>query len=99
MPTVEILEISAPAFRLLSRRQENHAFSVSLYELDREIKRRETEYLDDPKDLKKRLPRKYYDFLDVFSKSDSDALPPYRSYDHQIVLDKHKELSYGLLYS
>ncbi len=40
MPTVEILEILAPAFRLFLRRRENHVFSASLYELNREIKRR-----------------------------------------------------------
>jgi hypothetical protein len=33
-----------------------------------------------------KLPPNYADFVDVFSKSQSDELPPYRSSDHKIEL-------------
>ncbi len=95
---MEILEISSPAFRLLSRRKENKVFSISLYKLNKEIERREEETDLLNNDLKKRLPRKYYNFLNVFFKSNSDTLAPYYNYDYKIVLKKPEELSYGLLY-
>ena len=32
------------------------------------------------------LPKQYHDYLDVFSRKESDKLPEHRSYDHAIVL-------------
>ncbi len=32
------------------------------------------------------LPRRYHEFLDVFSRKDADTLPPHRPYDHAIKL-------------
>ena len=54
----------------------------------------EKEY-PDPKTL---IPEEYYDFLDVFSRAESDKLPPYRLYDHKIDLIPGKEPGYGPLY-
>ena len=33
-----------------------------------------------------KLPKQYYDYLDVFSKKEADTLPEYRTYDHAINL-------------
>ena len=34
------------------------------------------------------VPEEYHDLLDVFSKKDSDTLPPHRKYDHKIILEE-----------
>lgn len=39
----------------------------------------------------------YHDFLDVFSKADSDVLLPHRPYDHKIPLMEGKIRLWGLL--
>ncbi|EDO04015.1 hypothetical protein SS1G_06497 [Sclerotinia sclerotiorum 1980 UF-70] len=46
------------------------------------------------------LPDKYHEFEDVFSKQESDILPPHRSYDHSIKLEDRAEesLTYSPLY-
>ena len=49
----------------------------------------------------KKVLEEYYDFLNVFSKYDSDILPEYQPYDHKIELEPGywpKELSYSPLY-
>ena len=46
-----------------------------------------------------KLPAEYHDFLDVFSKKDSDKLPEHRSYDYAIPLVKGKTPSFSALYS
>jgi hypothetical protein len=35
-------------------------------------------------DPRKKLPKEYYKFLDVFSKKEADKLPPHRLYDYKI---------------
>ena len=34
------------------------------------------------------IPEKYHDFLDLFSKKNSDTLRPHRKYDHKIILEE-----------
>ena len=34
------------------------------------------------------VPQEYYDFLDVFSKIDSDTLLPHRKYNHKIHFEE-----------
>jgi hypothetical protein len=36
--------------------------------------------------------------MDIFSKAASDILPPHRSYDHKIILEKENTLTYSPLY-
>lgn len=47
-----------------------------------------------------KIPQEFSDFADVFSKAESDILPPHRSYDHKIILegDGEKGLKYSPLY-
>ena len=84
----------------------NEAFYTSLYELDRLIADRQCEtpgdditlleISDDPANV----PDCYSDFSDVFSKAESNKLPPHRPYDHKITLDEGAEasLKYSPLY-
>ena len=44
------------------------------------------------------VPEGYADFFDVFSKEASKVLPPHRSYDHKIILDREHDLKYSPLY-
>ena len=41
-------------------------------------------------DLVKKLPTEYYDFLNVFSRADSDILLSHHLYDHKIPLMEEK---------
>lgn len=47
---------------------------------------------------RERLPREYYEFLDVFSKKEADKLPPHHAYDHKIQLKEGAEPPFGPLY-
>ncbi len=38
------------------------------------------------KDVKKTLLKEYYDFLDVFNRSEANKLPPYRPSDYKIKI-------------
>ena len=44
------------------------------------------------------VPQEYHDFLDVFSKKDSDTLPPHRKYDHKIHLEEEQKPGHAPLY-
>ena len=48
--------------------------------------------------LEERLPSAYSAFRDIFSKSESNRLLPYRIYDHKIQLEAPLPNSYSLLY-
>jgi hypothetical protein len=79
------------------KRRTNELFSTSLYEIDYLIKNRLNLFLL----IKKKLvyvPEVYRDFINIFSKTASDRLPPHRSYDHKIVLEKENTLTYSPLY-
>jgi hypothetical protein len=45
------------------------------------------------------IPKQYIDYSDVFSKKDSDELPPHRPVDHKIELTGDGTLGYSPLYS
>jgi len=98
---IDICEISAPAFALNIRRAENYIFSTTIYEINQHIEDRTQKATEDDADesLKNSLPRTYHQYLDVFSKAESDKLPPFRKgVDHKITLDKDLELGYSPLY-
>jgi len=46
-----------------------------------------------------KLPKEYYEFLDVFSKKEADKLPPYRLYNHKIQLKEGAKPPFGPLYN
>jgi len=72
-------------------RKENEAFTTSFYEIDRILQeRKEVNAIDEAEDweeaIRKVLPEAYWNYKHVFSKEESDKLPPRRSYDHRIEL-------------
>ncbi len=78
-------------------RPSNEVFTTSLYEIDRILEERdeaEAEY----QELRSKVPEKYWEYLDVFSKRESDKLPPHREYDHRITLESPNSLSFSPLY-
>ena len=48
--------------------------------------------------LRRIIPKEYYDLIDVFSKTASDELPPYRIYDYKIQLEGDLLIRYSPLY-
>ncbi|CEP20140.1 hypothetical protein, partial, partial [Parasitella parasitica] len=55
--------------------------------------------LAEDKEILAKLPAKYHDFKDVFSKIDADKLPPHRPYDHKIPLKPNTEVPVGPIYN
>lgn len=49
--------------------------------------------------LKERLPKEYHDLMGAFSKRKAQELPPHRTYDHKIVLEKDASLGHCPLYA
>jgi hypothetical protein len=45
-------------------------------------------------DIKKKLPKEYHDFVDVFLPQEADELPPHRPFDHKIELKPGTEPPY-----
>jgi transposase InsO family protein len=97
---VEISAISAVCMHFNLRRQENEMFTTSIYEIDQILDERvPTDDLQTvADDLRARVPREYWKYLDVFSKEASDTLPPHRSYDHKIQLEAPNTLGFSPLY-
>jgi hypothetical protein len=79
------------------RKKTNELFSTSLYKIDYLIKNRRNLPPPTEKELAQ-VPEVYHDFIDIFSKAASDLLPPHRSYDHKIILEKENILTYNPLY-
>ena len=68
-------------------------FAVSLRDIEKAL---------EPKkhfDPAVKLPKEYHQFLDVFSKQKADTLPVHQSYDHKILLEDEKQLTFEALYS
>jgi hypothetical protein len=94
---LDIAVIGAMGFYYNFKRRTNKLFSTSLYKIDRLIEDRLNFFLSIKKELA-HVPEAYRDFIDIFSKTVSDRLPPHRSYDHKIVLEKENTLTYSPLY-
>jgi hypothetical protein len=100
-PILNICQISANAFHYNMKRKENEFFQTSLYEIDRVINELEEGLIEDNDTLQlihRKLPKSYTGFEDVFSKAESDRLPPHRFYDHKIQLEAPLPNSYSPLY-
>ena len=97
---VEIAMIGAAGFHRHMQKEGTEVFVTSLYEIDRVIE--DQQGLLDPveeEEIRAKLPTQYYDFVDVFSKKESDTLPPLRKgVDHQIKLEGEMNLGYCPLY-
>jgi hypothetical protein len=85
---LDICEVSAVAFHLNLRRKDNELFSISIYEIDRELQAREAKITDEEwTEIMEKLPASYRPYLEDFSKAASNILPPHRPYDHKIELE------------
>ncbi|KAI0995662.1 hypothetical protein K3495_g12516 [Podosphaera aphanis] len=97
---VDIHAISESAYKFLAGQNGTVAFTTSLSEIDQKLSARENIVnQDEAVDLVSQVPQQYHDFLDVFSKAASNILPPSRSYDHKIQLEKDTKMTYGPLYN
>ncbi len=88
LPTMDISMIGAAPFNTLVQRascaKNMEIFSISIRDIEKALAPRSTT------DPAKKLPTEYHDFLDVFSRADSDILPSHRPYDHKIPLMEDK---------
>jgi Reverse transcriptase (RNA-dependent DNA polymerase)/Retroviral aspartyl protease len=99
---VDIALISGAGFHVGIKRKENEFFISSLYEINRIIdeKGNNAKAADETEEetLKRTVPKEYHDLIRVFSKAESDKLPPHRPYDHKIKLTGDVPLGYHPLY-
>ena len=70
---INISLISAAAFHFNLRRPQNKLFSISLYDINRLIKDKET-----AEEIKQKLSEAYKDYTNVFSKAAFNVLLPHR---------------------
>jgi transposase InsO family protein len=101
--TIDIAAISAIGIHYNLRVPSNEAFTTSIYEIDRILQ--EQEETPDKQEaanweaLRKVLPPDHFrKYQNVFSKQESDKLPPHRPYDHKIELEGENTLGYSPLY-
>ena len=88
------ISINAATFSLLAAKPDHQVFSVSLRDIEQVLKPKKCV---DPATL---LPTQYQKFLDIFSKDDTDKLPPLHSgVDHKIKMEPGTQAPSGCLYS
>jgi len=101
-PQVNCAPISAPSFGYLMRQSRDDSveiFSASIADIDKMLRPKA------PVDPREKLPTEYHEYLDVFSRTLAERLPPQRpGIDHKIVLEKTSdgkdpEVPWGPLYS
>ncbi|ERF68926.1 hypothetical protein EPUS_09504 [Endocarpon pusillum Z07020] len=91
--TATPIAIGAIAFNHLSKRRDCEVFAVSLRDIEKALKPKETI------DPRTRLPEQYHEFLSLFDKAAADKLPPHRpGVDHKIELLPNTEPPSGALY-
>ena len=90
---ISIHLIGAAPFASLSKQPGIELFAATMRDVEKAL---EPKTRTDPATV---LPPEYHDFLDVFSQTQADKLPPHRKADHKIELMPGKEPPYGPLYS
>ncbi|OBT81225.1 hypothetical protein VE02_10361 [Pseudogymnoascus sp. 03VT05] len=96
---VQICEISANAFYYEMMRNDSEFFQTSIYEMDQIIQDKESEEDDETISLiREKLPYLHRKYTDVFSKSESNKIPPHRIYDHKIQLEAPLPNAFSPLY-
>ena len=78
---------------MLAKKPEAQIFAAIMEDIKKAL--RVKEYVD-PLPL---LPKEYHEFADVFSRGDSDVLPPHRPYDHRVPVQEDAKLPFSRLYS
>ena len=88
------IPINAAVFSLLAAKPDHQVFSVSLRDIEQVLKPKKHV---DPATL---LSAQYHKFLDIFSKDDTDKLPPlHPGVDHKIKMEPGTQAPSGPLYS
>ena len=77
---------------MLARRGTYKIFSVTIVDIEKALALKPN---IDPRTL---LPEELYKFLPVFSKQESDQLPPHRVYNYNLVLESNSKLPTSSLY-
>ncbi|ELR04401.1 hypothetical protein GMDG_01477 [Pseudogymnoascus destructans 20631-21] len=96
---MHICEISANAFHHEMMQNDSEFFQTSIYEIDQII--HEKELVEDEETLRliqQKLPHMHRRYTDVFSKLESDRIPPHRIYDHKIQLEAPLPNAFSPLY-
>ena len=91
---VDVAMIDADAFRAACELKGAQVFAVSMRDLEYQAKKGARPEAN-PRSV---VPKEYHDLLNVFSKKNSDTLPPYRKYDYKIILEEHQKPGHAPLY-
>ena len=86
--------IGADAYRVACYLKGAQLFAVLMRDIQYQAEK-EARTETDPKSV---VPQEYHNFLDVFSKKNSDTLPPHRKYDHKIHLEEEQKPGHAPLY-
>ena len=85
--------IGADAYRLACKLKGAQVLAVSMRDLEYQAEK-EARPETDPRNV---VTKKYHDLLNVFSKKDSDTLPPHQKYDHKIILKEEQKYGHAPL--
>ena len=97
LPTMDISMIRAALFNTLVQQafyaKNMKIFNISIHDIKKTLAPKSTT------NSAKKLWIEYHDFFDIFSRADSNILPPHHPYDHKIPLIEEKTPPWGPLYS
>ena len=91
---INIDMIDADTYRAAYRLKKAQVFAILIRDIQYQVEK-EVKAETDPKSV---APQEYHDFLDIFSKKNSDTLPPRQKYDHKIYLEDKWKPGYAPLY-
>ena len=91
---IHIAMIGADAYYVACRLKRAQVFAVSMKDIQYQAEKKARAETD-PTSV---IPQEYYNFLDVFSKKDSNTLPLHRNYDHKIHLKEEQKPGNAPLY-
>ena len=78
--SISIYIISAATYGIYSRKKNHNLIAILLRDIEKALEEKKR---PNPAIL---LPECYYDYLNMFSRTESDKLPPYRPYNYDIPL-------------
>ena len=91
---IDVTMIDADVYCVAYKLKRAQVFAVSMRDLEHQAQK-EARPETHPKSI---VPKEYHDLLDVFSKKNSDTLPPHQKYHHKIILEEKQKYGYALLY-
>jgi len=100
LPTIDIAPIGAVAFHRHMMKKDSEIFVTSLHEIDRIIDEKNRASDPDEQEILDKLPVCYQEYKDVFSKKESDTLPPFRQgFDYKVELEEGADPNKGVGHS